>query len=450
MLEVITSDNQNGIAGNLISNNTQVIEQRNVVITTKDSEAALKIYANLEVIKSVASKLREISITASNVDTINQALALKGDLENILANKDSIINVARRVGEIDTIVNSVDSINTVSMNVDTIEKVSKLDSQLRMLYTLRSSIARLNAIEDKLVSLDVHRNIYEDVFSIANEIKLCYEHMLAIEIVAQNIGLLEYFNIHIESFISLMEIKSEIILFAENVELAKELVKIAKELPTTLNETISDIERLKNVAKNSEYLIEKVNKANEYMKYIDDFNSRVEGTIADIAHFKNELVYTTNVCIKTIQDEVEAKKDELDTKKDEIDTKVTDGINKIDTKVTTSFNEIDAKTDELKKYLATESAKVIDDELLKIADLEEIKKVVKNIKDTQDKTKEVLDDSMLTNSLLLWKCALLDAYIHEASLYKLKMIDMDTKSLEMAKAIESMFKGGLDEDLDVF
>ena len=86
MLEVITSDNQNGIAGNLISNNTQVIEQRNVVITTKDSEATLKIYANLEVIKSVASKLREISITASNVDTINQALALKGDLENILAN----------------------------------------------------------------------------------------------------------------------------------------------------------------------------------------------------------------------------------------------------------------------------------------------------------------------------------------------------------------------------
>ncbi|CUU92028.1 hypothetical protein [Campylobacter hyointestinalis] len=432
MLEVITSDNQNGIAGNLISNNTQVIEQRNVVITTKDSEATLKIYANLEVIKSVASKLHEISITASSVDTINQALTLKDDLENILANKDSIINVARRVGEIDTIVNSVDSINTVSMNVDTIEKVSKLDSQLRMLYTLRSSIARLNAIEDKLVSLDAHRSVYEDVFSIANEIKLCYEHMLAIEIVAQNIGLLEYFNIHIESFISLMEIKSEIILFAENVELAKELVKIAKELPTTLNETIADIERLKDVAKNSEYLIEKANKANEYMKYIDDFNSRVEGTIADIANFKNELVYTTNVCIKTIQDEVEAKKDELDTK------------------VTTSFNEIDAKTDELKKYLATESAKVIDDELLKIADLEEIKKVVKNIKDTQDKTKEVLDDSMLTSSLFLWKCALLDAYIHEASLYKLKMIDMDTKSLEMAKAIESMFKGGLDEDLDVF
>ena len=57
---------------------------------------------------------------------------------------------------------------------------------------------------------------------------------------------------------------------------------------------------------------------------------------------------------------------------------------------------------------------------------------------------------MLTSSLFLWKGALLDAYIHEASLYKLKMADMDTKYLEMAKAIESMIKGGLDEDLEVF
>lgn len=160
--------------------------------------------------------------------------------------KESIRRLGAISNELDTLALNMHAIQEISNNLDTFIALHNGQEEYHFLWDIREHVVGLNESKDKLLMLLANmKNIDINAKGIA-EINLVALHMLAVEIVAQNIDLLKFFNNHTELFKKTVEMYPALQEFIKYVDIAGKLIDIVANLPETLEQFKGDINNLAN------------------------------------------------------------------------------------------------------------------------------------------------------------------------------------------------------------
>ena len=221
-------------------------QKQMVVVTVEDTEATKNVSKNLDVINRVSNNLLAIANVDKNISKVNKLIDLKDEIESVLDVKESIRRLAVISNELDTLALNMHAIQEISNNLDTFIALGNDQEEYHFLWDIRDHIVGLNESKDKLLMLLANMdNIDINARGIA-DIKLVALHMLAVEIVAQNIDLLRFFNNHTELFEKTVEMYPALQEFLKYVDIAQELVDIVTNLPETLEQFKGDMNNLAN------------------------------------------------------------------------------------------------------------------------------------------------------------------------------------------------------------
>ena len=224
-------------------------QKQMVVVTVEDTEATKNVSKNLDVINRVSNNLLAIANVDKNISKVNKLIDLKDEIESVLDVKESIRRLAVISNELDTLALNMHAIQEISNNLDTFIALHKDQEEYHFLWGIREHIVGLNESKDKLLMLLANmKNIDINAKGIA-KINLVASHMLAVEIVAQNIDLLKFFNNHTELFKKTVEMYPALQEFIKYVDIAQQLIDIVANLPETLEQFKGDINNLANEMK---------------------------------------------------------------------------------------------------------------------------------------------------------------------------------------------------------
>ena len=221
-------------------------QKQMVVVTVEDTEATKNVSKNLDVINRVSNNLLAIANVDKNISKVNKLIDLKDEIESVLDVKESIRRLAVISNELDTLALNMHAIQEISNNIDTFTALHNDQEEYHFLWGIREHIVGLNESKDKLLMLLANmKNIDINAKGIA-KINLVALHMLAVEIVAQNIDLLKFFNNHTELFKKTVEMYPALQEFIKYVDIAQKLIDIVANLPETLEQFKGDINNLAN------------------------------------------------------------------------------------------------------------------------------------------------------------------------------------------------------------
>lgn len=221
-------------------------QKQMIVVQVEDTEATKNVSKNLELINRVSNNLLAIANVDKNINSVNKVVDLKDEMNSVLDVKESIRRLGVISNELDTLALNMPAIQEISNNIDTFIALHNDQEEYHFLWGIREHIVGLNESKDKLLMLLANmKNIDINAKGIA-KINLVALHMLAVEIVAQNIDLLKFFNNHTELFKKTVEMYPALQEFIKYVDIAGELIAIVANLPETLEQFKGDINNLAN------------------------------------------------------------------------------------------------------------------------------------------------------------------------------------------------------------
>ena len=247
LVDTTPSDEQaiEGYANGHVVDPTQPQKQM-IVVQVEDTEATKNVSKYIDIIRRVSNNLLAIANVDKNINSVNKVVDLKDEMNSVLDVKESIRRLAVISNELDTLALNMHAIQEISNNLDTFIALGNDQEEYHFLWDIRDHIVGLNESKDKLLMLLANMdNIDINARGIA-DIKLVALHMLAVEIVAQNIDLLRFFNNHTELFEKTVEMYPALQEFLKYVDIAQELVDIVTNLPETLEQFKGDMNNLAN------------------------------------------------------------------------------------------------------------------------------------------------------------------------------------------------------------
>ena len=247
LVDTTPSDEQaiEGYANGHVVDPTQPQKQM-IVVQVEDTEATKNVSKYIDIIRRVSNNLLAIANVDKNINSVNKVVDLKDEMNSVLDVKESIRRLAVISNELDTLALNMHAIQEISNNLDTFIALHNDQEEYHFLWGIREHIVGLNESKDKLLMLLANMdNIDINARGIA-DIKLVALHMLAVEIVAQNIDLLKFFNNHTELFEKTVEMYPALQEFLKYVDIAQELVDIVTNLPETLEQFKGDMNNLAN------------------------------------------------------------------------------------------------------------------------------------------------------------------------------------------------------------
>ena len=247
LVDTTPSDEQTieGYANGHVVDPTQPQKQM-IVVQVEDTEATKNVSKYIDIIRRVSNNLLAIANVDKNINSVNKVVDLKDEMNSVLDVKESIRRLAVISNELDTLALNMHAIQEISNNLDTFIALGNDQEEYHFLWDIRDHIVGLNESKDKLLMLLANMdNIDINARGIA-DIKLVALHMLAVEIVAQNIDLLRFFNNHTELFEKTVEMYPALQEFLKYVDIAQELVDIVTNLPETLEQFKGDMNNLAN------------------------------------------------------------------------------------------------------------------------------------------------------------------------------------------------------------
>ena len=247
LVDTTPSDEQaiEGYANGHVVDPTQPQKQM-IVVQVEDTEATKNVSKYIDIIRRVSNNLLAIANVDKNINSVNKVVDLKDEMNSVLDVKESIRRLAVISNELDTLALNMHAIQEISNNLDTFIALHNDQEEYHFLWGIREHIVGLNESKDKLLMLLANmKNIDINAKGIA-KINLVALHMLAVEIVAQNIDLLKFFNNHTELFEKTVEMYPALQEFLKYVDIAQELVDIVTNLPETLEQFKGDMNNLAN------------------------------------------------------------------------------------------------------------------------------------------------------------------------------------------------------------
>ena len=247
LVDTTPSDEQaiEGYANGHVVDPTQPQKQM-IVVQVEDTEATKNVSKYIDIIRRVSNNLLAIANVDKNINSVNKVVDLKDEMNSVLDVKESIRRLAVISNELDTLALNMHAIQEISNNLDTFIALGNDQEEYHFLWGIREHIVGLNESKDKLLMLLANmKNIDINAKGIA-KINLVALHMLAVEIVAQNIDLLKFFNNHTELFEKTVEMYPALQEFLKYVDIAQELVDIVTNLPETLEQFKGDMNNLAN------------------------------------------------------------------------------------------------------------------------------------------------------------------------------------------------------------
>ncbi|KGT36610.1 hypothetical protein KU70_04590 [Campylobacter fetus] len=223
------------------------IQTKDIVVLKTEDSANLKIVANnIDTIDRVAGSLLPIKNVSNELQSVKAVLAIDDKLDSVLAMGSSIKRLIPISDKLNLLANSIDGVVKAAENSDTLIELGKSVEELRFLYEIREHIVSVNSVKDKLLEIVDTMSSLKEVEANLEDINLVALHMLAVEVVAQNLELLGFFNNHTELFEKTVEMYPALQEFLKYVNIAQELVDIVTNLPKTLEQFKEDMNNLAN------------------------------------------------------------------------------------------------------------------------------------------------------------------------------------------------------------
>lgn len=223
-----------GDGGHVVDTTTQIKDV--VVLKTEDSANLRVVATNIDTIDKVAGSLLSIKNVANDLSSIKSVLAIDDKLDTVISMKSSMKRLIPISDELDTLANSIDDIIKAAENVDTLIELGNNVDELRFLYDIREHVIGVNSVKDKLLEIVNTMSSLNNVEANLDDINLVALHMLAVEIVAQNLELLRFFNLNANLFQETVTMYPDLRKFIDYIDIARELITVVQTLPDTLQE----------------------------------------------------------------------------------------------------------------------------------------------------------------------------------------------------------------------
>lgn len=338
-------------------------QKQMIVVKAKDTEATKNVSKNLELINRVSNNLLAIANVDKNISSVNKVVDLKDEMNSVLDVKESIRRLAVIANELDTLALNIPAIQEISNNIDTFTALHKDQEEYHFLWGIREHIVGLNESKDKLLMLLANmKNIDINAKGIA-KINLVALHMLAVEIVAQNIDLLKFFNNHTELFKKTVEMYPALQEFIKYVDIAGELIAIVANLPETLEQFKGDINNLANEMREkfkalADDRLEQMQKA--YDKFMSE-SLRLRESILNVDKALTDFKLKSMEEYTVLRESIAGVKQDLAKSKEQIEG----NINEVEKNILKKINQLEldfnANLDKNEKNTAEKISKLKED-----------------------------------------------------------------------------------------
>lgn len=314
-------------------------QKQMIVVQVEDTEATKNVSKNLELINRVSNNLLAIANVDKNINSVNKVVDLKDEMNSVLDVKESIRRLGVISNELDTLALNMPAIQEISNNIDTFIALHNDQEEYHFLWGIREHIVGLNESKDKLLMLLANmKNIDINAKGIA-KINLVALHMLAVEIVAQNIDLLKFFNNHTELFKKTVEMYPALQEFIKYVDIAGELIAIVANLPETLEQFKGDINNLANEMREkfkalADDRLEQMEKA--YDKFMSE-SLKLRESILDIDKALSDFKLKSMEEYTVLRESIAKSKEDLAKSKEQIQG----DINKVEKNILKKINQLE-------------------------------------------------------------------------------------------------------------
>ncbi|WP_086290521.1 hypothetical protein [Campylobacter devanensis] len=271
-----------GDNGHIVDTTPQV---KDVVVLKTEDSANLRVVANnIDTIDKVAGSLLSIKNVANDLSSIKSVLAIDDKLDIVISMKSSMKRLIPISDELNTLANSIDDIIKAAENVDTLIELGNNVDELRFLYDIREHVISVNSVKDKLLEIVNTMSSLNNVEANLDDINLVALHMLAVEIVAQNLELLRFFNINANLFQDTVTMYPDLRKFIDYIDLAKELVNVVQTLPDTLQEFKFQMDKMATDLKDefTEVADERLEKLQEAYNHFFNESLKLRESVLDV------------------------------------------------------------------------------------------------------------------------------------------------------------------------
>lgn len=361
LLDTAPSDEQaiEGYANGHVVNPVQPQKQM-IVVQVEDTEATKNVSKNLELINRVSNNLLAIANVDKNISSVNKVVDLKDEMNSVLDVKESIRKLAVIANELDTLALNIPAIQEISNDIDTFTALHKDQEEYHFLWSIREHIVGLNESKDKLLMLLANmKNIDINAKGIA-KINLVALHMLAVEIVAQNIDLLKFFNNHTELFKKTVEMYPALQEFIKYVDIAGELIDIVANLPETLEQFKGDINNLANEMREkfkalADDRLEQMQKA--YDKFMSE-SLKLRESILDIDKALSDFKLKSMEEYTVLREGIAKSREQIQGDINEVEKNILKKINQLELDFNTNLSNSEKNTAEKISKLKEDLVKV--------------------------------------------------------------------------------------------
>lgn len=330
-------------------------QKQMIVVQVEDTEATKNVSKYIDIIRRVSNNLLAIANVDKNISNVNKVVDLKDEMNSVLDVKESIKKLAVISNELDTLALNMHAIQEISNDIDTFIALHNDQEEYHFLWGIREHIVGLNESKDKLLMLLANmKNIDINAKGIA-KINLVALHMLAVEIVAQNIDLLKFFNNHTELFKKTVEMYPALQEFIKYVDIAQELINIVANLPETLEQFKGDINNLANEMKEkfkalADDRLEQMEKA--YDKFMSE-SLRLRESILNVdkalTDFKLKSMEEYTVLresIAGVKQDLAKSKEQIEGNINEVEKNILIKVNKLELDFNANLNKSEKNTAE--------------------------------------------------------------------------------------------------------
>lgn len=335
-------------------------QKQMIVVQVEDTEATKNVSKNLELINRVSNNLLAIANVDKNINSVNKVVDLKDEMNSVLDVKESIRRLGVISNELDTLALNMPAIQEISNNIDTFIALHNDQEEYHFLWGIREHIVGLNESKDKLLMLLANmKNIDINAKGIA-KINLVALHMLAVEIVAQNIDLLKFFNNHTELFKKTVEMYPALQEFIKYVDIAGELIAIVANLPETLEQFKGDINNLANEMREkfkalADDRLEQMEKA--YDKFMSE-SLRLRESILDIDKALSDFKLKSIEEYTVLRESIAKSREQIEGDINEVEKNILKKVNQLELDFNTNLDKNEKNTAEKISKLKEDLVKV--------------------------------------------------------------------------------------------
>lgn len=239
-----------------------------VIVQHELSSEAAKVVSQMGMLEDIATNLARIKIVADTVPSFTDIVALKPKLDSVIGLSDTLNKVLDNVPNIQALELIKESIVKAANSAENITKVVSKTTEIEKVALASPEVVEVARIKDSVVNLDRVSTELNELHSNLDKIVVVYKNLLAIQVVANSVEWLKYYEANKGDILKLVdgEFNTNLKQALDNLDSLKSFATLATGFPELVKDSTAKLTQLKTDSLNeinelSELTLKKIDRA---------------------------------------------------------------------------------------------------------------------------------------------------------------------------------------------